>query len=86
MYVQPVIIVSILLGIWGMSMTMRVLGEVLRQHSVPGKFLVLQAVLLCAKMQGLAARSAVWLGALPCRAPLSPTLTTTRKFTHILSP
>lgn len=72
MYVQPVIIVSILVGIWGMSMTMRVLGDVLRQHSIPGKFIVLQAVLLCAKMQGLLARGLVWLEILPCRPPLSP--------------
>lgn len=74
MYVQPIIILSIFLGIWGMSMTMKMLHDVLKDHSVPSKFMVLQMVLLFAKLQGLGTRITVWSGGLPCKPPISPTV------------
>ncbi|GLH09903.1 Organic solute transporter alpha-like protein, partial [Gryllus bimaculatus] len=72
MYVQPVVVVSILTGVWALSMAMRALAQPLEGRRSKAKFLALQAVLLLAKAQGLAARSLVWAHALPCRPPLSP--------------
>ncbi|XP_018331653.1 organic solute transporter alpha-like protein [Agrilus planipennis] len=71
MYVQPVVVVSILFGIWGMTMTITLLKDVLKDHSLQAKFLVLQMVLLFAKLQGLATRIIVWAGLLPCKPPIT---------------
>ncbi|XP_069669499.1 organic solute transporter alpha-like protein [Periplaneta americana] len=75
-YVQPLIILSILLGVWGMSMAIKVLAEVLQPHRPQAKFLVLQAVLLLAKFQALAARIVVWSGLVACRPPITPAVYT----------
>nr|CAD7598513.1 unnamed protein product [Timema genevievae] len=74
MYLQPVVVLSILFGIWGISMTIKMLAEVLKDHHMQGKFLVLQFVLLLAKMQGLVFRILVWASLLPCRPPITPTV------------
>ncbi|XP_022183380.1 organic solute transporter alpha-like protein [Myzus persicae] len=74
MYMQPFIVISIICGMWGISMTMRVLGEILKDHGIQGKFVVLQLVLVLAKLQGLAFRGIVWAGWLPCKPPISPTV------------
>ncbi|XP_050523349.1 uncharacterized protein LOC126895477 isoform X2 [Daktulosphaira vitifoliae] len=74
MYLQPFIVMSIFCGMWGISMTLRVLGEMLKDHNVQGKFIVLQLVLVLAKLQGLAFRSMVWAGWLPCKPPITPTV------------
>ncbi|XP_017775721.1 PREDICTED: organic solute transporter alpha-like protein [Nicrophorus vespilloides] len=71
MYFQPIIIISILFGIWGMLMTINLLKDVLKDFSMPAKFMVLQFVLLIAKLQGLAFRIAAWTGLLPCRDPIN---------------
>lgn len=71
---QPFIVISIICGMWGISMTMRVLGEILKDHGIQGKFVVLQLVLVLAKLQGLAFRGIVWAGWLPCKPPISPTV------------
>lgn len=71
---QPVIIFSILCGIWGMIMTMTMLGDVLKEHNVRGKFFALQFVLLLAKLQGLLARFAVTSELFPCKMPITPTV------------
>lgn len=81
MYMQPLIVVSIICGMWGISMTMRVLGEILKDHNIQGKFVVLQLVLVLAKLQGLAFRAMVWAGWLPCKPPISPTVYANRKCT-----
>ncbi|XP_049944031.1 organic solute transporter alpha-like protein [Schistocerca serialis cubense] len=72
MYLQPVVVLSILCAIWGISMTLRLLAELLSGHRAQAKFLALQFVLLLAKLQGLSARAAVWTGLLPCRPPITP--------------
>lgn len=74
MYLQPVVVLSILTGIWGLLMTIKMLSTVLASHLVLGKFLALQAVLLLAKFQGLAARATAWYSLLPCNPPLTPTV------------
>ncbi|XP_050441540.1 organic solute transporter alpha-like protein [Adelges cooleyi] len=74
MYMQPFIVLSIFCGMWGISMTMRVLGDILKDHNIQGKFVVLQLVLVLAKLQGLAVRTMVWAGWLPCKPPISPTV------------
>ncbi|XP_065159141.1 organic solute transporter alpha-like protein isoform X1 [Atheta coriaria] len=71
MYFQPIIIISILFGVWGMSMTINLLKDVLKDFSMPAKFMVLQLVLLFAKMQGLITKIIAWSGLLPCKPPIS---------------
>uniref|UniRef100_A0A2S2NLU6 Organic solute transporter alpha-like protein n=1 Tax=Schizaphis graminum TaxID=13262 RepID=A0A2S2NLU6_SCHGA len=80
MYLQPLIVISIICGMWGISMTMRVLGEILKDHGIQGKFVVLQLVLVLAKLQGLAFRGIVWAGWLPCKPPISPTVYANRTY------
>ncbi|XP_045480469.1 organic solute transporter alpha-like protein isoform X2 [Harmonia axyridis] len=75
MYLQPIIIVSILMGIWGMLMTINILKNVLEdEFKLTQKFLVLQLVLICAKLQGLITRALVWTDVLPCKPPITPTV------------
>lgn len=72
MYIQPFVVASIFLGVWGLVMSIKMLREVLGSHSLQGKFLALQLVLLFAKLQGLLARLLVWAGILPCNPPITP--------------
>ncbi|KAJ3658082.1 hypothetical protein Zmor_009843 [Zophobas morio] len=73
MYLQPIIILSILFGIWGMAMTINLLkGFLGDEYMMLAKFIVLQMVLVLAKLQGLATRVLVWGNVLPCRAPITP--------------
>lgn len=81
MYLQPVVVVSILTGIWGLLMTIKMLSTVLSGHLVLGKFVALQAVLLLAKFQGLAARALAWYNVLPCNPPLTPAVYANRECT-----
>ncbi|XP_044254197.1 organic solute transporter alpha-like protein [Tribolium madens] len=75
MYLQPVIIISILFGVWGMAMTINLLkGFLGDEYLMPPKFIVLQLVLVLAKMQGAATRGLVWIDILPCRPPITPTV------------
>ncbi|KAG8307947.1 hypothetical protein J6590_006925 [Homalodisca vitripennis] len=74
MYLQPLVIISILCGVWGIIMTMKMLTEVLQGYHVQGKFIVLQLVLILAKLQGVWARLFVWFGWLPCKPPITPTV------------
>ncbi|CAH1160197.1 unnamed protein product [Phaedon cochleariae] len=72
-YLQPVIIISILVGIWSMTILMNVLKSTLdKSYSLSGKFIVLQLVLIFAKVQGLATRALVWVDMLPCNPPITP--------------
>lgn len=81
MYLQPIIIISILFGVWGMAMTINLLkGSLGDEFLLIGKFMVLQMVLLLAKMQGLATRALVWFDVLPCRPPITPQVYANRKF------
>lgn len=75
-YYQPVVVTSILLGIWGMVMLVRVSQEGLKEYFVQGKFIVLQLVLLLTKFQGLAARTLAMGNLFPCRSNITPTVYT----------
>lgn len=55
-------------------MFMGMLKDELKGHYMYGKFIVLQLVLLFAKMQALVTRTLVWTGALPCYPPITPTV------------
>lgn len=79
-YIQPVIVVSILSGIWGMSMTMKMLRDILKDHSIVAKFMVLQMVLLFAKLQALITRMVAWFEVLPCKPPITPAVYASCKF------
>lgn len=65
-------------------MTMRVLGDILKDHSIQGKFVVLQLVLVLAKLQGLAFRGIVWAGWLPCNPPISPIVYANRMYHYTI--
>jgi hypothetical protein len=53
-------------------MTIKMLNEVLKDHLLQAKFVVLQMVLLLAKLQGLTARIVVWCGLIACKPPITP--------------
>ena len=55
-----------------MNMTIKMLNEVLKDHLLQAKFVVLQLVLLLAKLQGLTARIVVWCGLIACKPPITP--------------
>lgn len=73
-YMQPIVVISILCGIWGMIMTMKMLTEVLKEHHMQGKFFVLQLVLLLGKLQGIIAKVLVSMDFMPCKPPITPTV------------
>lgn len=83
MYLQPLIIMSILFGVWGMAMTINLLKIVLKDYLMLAKFIVLQLVLLFAKLQGLGTRIILWTDVLPCRPPITPIVYGNRKFLYI---
>lgn len=73
-YLQPFLIISILLGIWGLSMTINILKDVLDpQFLISKKFFLLQLVIISSKLQALILKSLVWTGTLPCNTPLTST-------------
>ncbi|XP_019872823.1 organic solute transporter subunit alpha [Aethina tumida] len=72
LYIQPLIGISILIGIWGISMMINILKSILVDEFIIGKFIVLQMVLLLAKMQGFFTRALVWMDLLPCKPPITP--------------
>uniref|UniRef100_A0A069DYR0 Putative organic solute transporter alpha-like protein n=1 Tax=Panstrongylus megistus TaxID=65343 RepID=A0A069DYR0_9HEMI len=71
-YFQPVVIMSILLGIWGIVMTVKVTIPVLQEYHIQGKFIVLQLVLLFAKFQGFIAKFVAMGDIFPCKNPITP--------------
>lgn len=79
MYLQPVVIISILFGVWSMAITMNLLKVILKDYLMVAKFVVLQVVLIFAKLQGLAARIIVWTDLLPCKPPITPIVYSNRK-------
>ncbi|BES92912.1 Hypothetical protein NTJ_05721 [Nesidiocoris tenuis] len=83
-YFLPIMITSILTGIWGMVMTTKMLIPVLPEHKLQGKFLVLQLVLVLAKFQGLAAKAFASGDFFPCRHPITPTVYTNLVYNSVL--
>ncbi|XP_022921019.1 organic solute transporter alpha-like protein [Onthophagus taurus] len=74
MYFQPIIVLSILIGIWSMTITINLLKNRLVDYNMQGKFFVLQMVLMFAKLQALITKIPVWTGLLPCNPPITPTM------------
>ncbi|XP_050297612.1 organic solute transporter alpha-like protein isoform X2 [Anthonomus grandis grandis] len=73
LYLQPIIIISIIFGIWGMLMTINLLKTTLDSSFLLfHKFIVLQMVLVLAKIQGIIARMLVWYDVFPCKPPVTP--------------
>ncbi|XP_014251223.1 organic solute transporter alpha-like protein [Cimex lectularius] len=70
-YFQPLVVMSILFGIWGMVMTMKVTLTCLKDYHIQGKFFVLQLVLLFAKFQGFIAKIVATSDLFPCRYPIT---------------
>ncbi|KAF5285343.1 hypothetical protein FQA39_LY04442 [Lamprigera yunnana] len=70
-YVQPLIVASIFIGVWGMSMTTQLLRDCLKGYWMNSKFIVLQLVLMLSKLQGLLIKALVWTDVLPCNPPLT---------------
>jgi hypothetical protein len=56
------------------------LSEVLKDHQLQAKFMVLQLVLLLAKFQALTARIVVWCGLIACEPPITPAVYANCKF------
>lgn len=81
MYFQPLVIFSILLGVWGMVITIHILKNVLTDYALPAKFIVLQMVLLFAKLQGLIMRILIQVDVFPCNPPITPTVYANSKYT-----
>nr|XP_018899979.1 PREDICTED: organic solute transporter alpha-like protein [Bemisia tabaci]XP_018899980.1 PREDICTED: organic solute transporter alpha-like protein [Bemisia tabaci]XP_018899981.1 PREDICTED: organic solute transporter alpha-like protein [Bemisia tabaci]XP_018899982.1 PREDICTED: organic solute transporter alpha-like protein [Bemisia tabaci]XP_018899983.1 PREDICTED: organic solute transporter alpha-like protein [Bemisia tabaci] len=71
LYLQPVVIASILSGVWGMIMMIRMVSDSLPDYKLQQKFVCLQLVLVLAKLQGLVLRICVWADLFPCRAPVT---------------
>ncbi|XP_073971402.1 organic solute transporter alpha-like protein [Rhodnius prolixus] len=71
-YFQPVVVISILLGIWGIVMTVKVTLPVLQEYHIQGKFIALQLVLLFAKFQGFIAKFVAMGDIFPCKPPITP--------------
>jgi hypothetical protein len=61
-------------------MTIKMLSEVLKDHQLQAKFMVLQLVLLFAKFQALIARIVVWCGLIECEPPITPAVYANCKF------
>ncbi|XP_060531683.1 organic solute transporter subunit alpha isoform X2 [Cylas formicarius] len=73
MYLQPIVILSILVGVWGMAMAINILKNTLNEEfKLFGKFIVLQLVLVFSKLQGFITRCLVWQDVLPCDPPIIP--------------
>ncbi|KAH1019763.1 hypothetical protein HUJ04_009552 [Dendroctonus ponderosae] len=74
-YLQPVLIISILTGIWGLTITIKALSSLLDpEFRLRTKLNILQGVLLFSKLQPLLIKVFVWTNLLPCNPPLTPQL------------
>ncbi|KAK6642054.1 hypothetical protein RUM44_013777 [Polyplax serrata] len=84
MYFQPIVITSILFGVWGIIMTMKMLAEPLKDYLPQGKFIVLQLVLLFAKFQGIIAKVVVWTGGVTCKPPITASVYTNLVYNSVM--
>ena len=70
-YLQPIVVMSILFGLWGMAMTKKSFEQVQKNHYISGKVAVLQFVLFVTKLENFIARVIISSGALPCKYPIT---------------
>ncbi|KAK9503089.1 hypothetical protein O3M35_011735 [Rhynocoris fuscipes] len=83
-YFQPAVISSILIGIWGIVMTVKVTIPALNEYHVHSKFLALQLVLLFAKFQSYIAKLIAMAGALSCKPPITPSVFTNLIYNSVI--
>ncbi|CAL7939747.1 unnamed protein product [Xylocopa violacea] len=69
---QPFSVISILLGIYGLTVTMKSLQEVVPEAKLHRKTTVSQMVLLFSKLQGFIVKSLPQTGLFPCNPPITP--------------
>ncbi|KAL6254543.1 hypothetical protein P5V15_014596 [Pogonomyrmex californicus] len=74
-FFQPFMIISILLGIYSLTITTKTLHAVIPEAKLHYKTLVLQLVLLFSKLQtGIIMRALPAAGVFPCNPPLTPAI------------
>ncbi|XP_036141781.1 organic solute transporter alpha-like protein 3 isoform X2 [Monomorium pharaonis] len=71
-FLQPVMVISILLGIYSLTITTRTLHTAIPEAKLHFKTLVLQLVLLFSKLQTGIIKALPSAGVFPCNPPLTP--------------
>ena len=71
-YLQPFTVISIFLGIYGLTVTMKSLQEVAPEAKLHRKTTVSQMVLLFSKLQAFIVKSLPQTGLFPCNPPITP--------------
>ncbi|XP_076621663.1 organic solute transporter subunit alpha [Colletes latitarsis] len=72
LYLQPLSVASIFLGIYGLTITLKSLQRVAPEAKLPRKAIVSQLVLLFSKLQAAIVRSLPLTGLFPCNPPITP--------------
>ncbi|KAF7280271.1 hypothetical protein GWI33_006183 [Rhynchophorus ferrugineus] len=71
-YTQVILVISIILGLWGMFMTVELFGCILEEDfSILQKFRIYRLVLIFSKLQALITKIFVWTNVLPCDPPMT---------------
>lgn len=73
-FLQPVMVISILLGIYSLTVTTKTLHTAAPETKLHFKTLVLQLVLLFSKLQSGIIRALPAAGVFPCNPPLTPAI------------
>ncbi|XP_026479752.1 organic solute transporter alpha-like protein, partial [Ctenocephalides felis] len=73
-FLQPICLASILLGIYGINVTLKLASAVLPERPLQNRFRCLQLVLISTKLQALLIRLLASNGVVPCMSPLAPAL------------
>ncbi|KAL0121398.1 hypothetical protein PUN28_006722 [Cardiocondyla obscurior] len=73
-FLQPIMVISILLGLYSLTITTKTLHAVAPEAKLHFKTLVLQLVMLFTKLQTGIIRSLPSVGVYPCNPPLTPTV------------
>ncbi|XP_031838263.1 organic solute transporter subunit alpha [Nomia melanderi] len=71
-WLQPFAVTSILLGIYGLTITVKSLQEVAPEAKLAHRAAVSQMVLLFSKLQGFIVKSLSQTGLFPCNPPITP--------------
>ncbi|XP_015605633.1 organic solute transporter alpha-like protein [Cephus cinctus] len=71
-YLQPFCVVSILLGIYGLTVTTKSLQEIAPESNLHYRTMVSQIVLLFTKLQAALIKNLPSFGVFPCKPPLTP--------------
>jgi len=71
-FLQPLVVASILLGLYGLTITLKSLEEVNPGSNLKHKAAVIQMVLMFSKLQGFIVKSLPKTGLFPCNPPITP--------------